>query len=130
MTEINLEYITQTKQRLGNIKQKAIKINNTISDLDHDCVLRYNDCRVDEEWLNIEVTEYNRVRLSYPEPYEDYSTYWEIPFNLFDLSDEELVLWAEAEIEKVDGIQRKRDVANLERDAEHLGYKLVKIEGE
>jgi hypothetical protein len=130
MTEINLEYIIQTKQRLDNIKQKAIKINNTISGLDHDCVLRYNDCRVDGEWLNIELTEYNHVRLSYLEPYEAYSSYWEIPFNLFDFSDEELVVWFESEIEKVGDRQRDRDIANLKIDAEQLGYKLVKIEGE
>jgi hypothetical protein len=127
--EINLEYITQTKQQLDNIKQKAIKVNNTISDLDQEHITGYDWCGVDNNWLNIELTEYKRVRLYYTDE-DSYQFYWEIPFNLFDFTEEELVLWAEDEIKKLNDTGFERKVKTLERDAREVGYKLVKIEGE
>lgn len=103
------------------IKAEALRINNMLSDEEHDYAPRW--CGIIPEALDITITG-QYVVLTYEDAYEDTRQVWGVHADYIDLSDEEILAIAHEEWENLAKAHEEREIACLKRQAEMFGYEL------
>ena len=118
---INASSISTFLELQEAIKAEALRINNLLSDQNHECSPAW--CGVELDYLDCDIDERN-ILLTYHVPYEDYTDTWTIPVDYIGLSDEEILAIAQEEWDNLAQAQREREIACLKRQAGMFGYEL------
>lgn len=123
-----MSLIEQYKQLHKTILERAVYINNLIKDMPvRDDLAEYKPNRIYGSGSDLVLSvEGNELVLSYYESYENYTEYWKVSEEYLDMSDEDIkqdwIKWAE-HLHEAHLYKRTND---LKREAELLGYELVK----
>lgn len=108
--------------------ENTIYINNLLANPFEDDYIGYSDCMVVPDAIDRMIIDQHSVTLEYQAPYEDWVYSWSVPKKYFSMSDDEILADAKAKYLAEEDRQKKQDLLLLERMAEQLGYKLVKLE--
>lgn len=108
--------------------ENTIYINNLIANHYWEDYIGYSDCMVVPEYIDRMIVDQYSVTLEYNEPYEDWIDRWSVPRKYFSMTDEEILADAKAKYLAEEARQNAQELLDLERTAERLGYKLVKLE--
>jgi hypothetical protein len=108
--------------------ENTIYINNLLADYQNNGYIGYSDCMVAPEAIDRMIIDQYSVTIEYQVPYEDWIDTWVVPKKYFYMSDDEILADAKAKYLAEEARQEKQELLQLERMAERLGYKLVKLE--
>ena len=108
--------------------ENTIYINNLLADYPANGYIGYSDCMVVPEAIDRMIIDQYSVTIEYQVPYEDWIDTWVVPKKYFYMSDDEILADAKAKYLAEEARQEKQELLQLERMAERLGYKLVKLE--
>lgn len=123
-----IQRYTDAKEML---KRRALYINNLLAGIELPEYLEdytyIGYCGVTLEHLEMDVTD-AFITLIYPHSYEDIDETWTIEAAWVDIGDEDVIReYKTILLDKVEK-ERERKIKNLQRDAEYLGYEIVKKE--